>query len=704
MFVPRVDDGVDGLFDADVVHLVAIVGEDDVDEVFSDVVDVAADGGEQDGAFLAAFDAVHVGFEEGDGGFHGFGGLEDERELHLSGAEEVADGFHAVEEQLVDDVERFVSREGVGEVAFEAIAVAVDDALLEAVLDGEFREVFLGRADLLVFGEEGDVVREWVEAFAAAVVDEVEGGVPAFVADLGARQDLAGVDNGGGEASAGGFVEEDGVEDGAGGGDEAEADVGDTEDRIALGHVLHDGFDAVERFEAEAAVGVVAGGDREGEAVEEDVLGLEAVLVDAEVVDALGDGQLAIGGLGHRFFGVFVDGEGDDGCSVSFEHGADGVDFVFAVFEVDRVDDGFAAGEFEACFEDVDFGAVEHEWNGDVLGVAGDDAFHVRDAVATDVVDADIENVGTLGDLVSAYLDDAVDVVFEEESLEHARAVGVAAFADDEEGIVLAHGDGLVDAADAWFAVGIALFGRAVADGVCEHFEVVGCCSAASADGADAVFLDELDKPAGEFVWGERVLGLAVDELGQTGVGLHNDGSIAEAGQEADVLAHFLWACGAVETDGGDFVVLGKGDDGGGGFRADEHGAGGFDGEGAEDGQFDAFFVHCVDAGDDGGLGLEDVLAGFDEEGVDFAVDEATRLLGVAVDEGVPGGLSEGWQFGAGTHRAEDEARFVRSGVFVAGGASDVAGHLVEHVGLFGDAEFGEYDFVGAEGVGEDAV
>ena len=36
--------------DAEVVHLVAVVGEDDVDEVLADVVDVALHGGEHDAA------------------------------------------------------------------------------------------------------------------------------------------------------------------------------------------------------------------------------------------------------------------------------------------------------------------------------------------------------------------------------------------------------------------------------------------------------------------------------------------------------------------------------------------------------------------------------------------------------------------------------------------------------------------------------
>ena len=61
------DDVVDGLLDAEVVDGVAVVGEDDVDEVLADVVDVALDGREDDLALGLAVDLFHVRFEVGDG-------------------------------------------------------------------------------------------------------------------------------------------------------------------------------------------------------------------------------------------------------------------------------------------------------------------------------------------------------------------------------------------------------------------------------------------------------------------------------------------------------------------------------------------------------------------------------------------------------------------------------------------------------------
>jgi hypothetical protein len=56
--------------------------------------------------------------------------LQDERQLHLAGAEQLADYLHAIEQEGIDDIERLVGVHRFGEIAIEAFAVAVDDALL----------------------------------------------------------------------------------------------------------------------------------------------------------------------------------------------------------------------------------------------------------------------------------------------------------------------------------------------------------------------------------------------------------------------------------------------------------------------------------------------------------------------------------------------------------------------------------------------
>ena len=88
------EDGVHGLLDAEVDDGVAVVAQDDVDEVLADVVHVALDRGEHDRALAAVVGLLHVRLEVGDGGLHHLGGLQHERQLHLTRPEQLADGLH----------------------------------------------------------------------------------------------------------------------------------------------------------------------------------------------------------------------------------------------------------------------------------------------------------------------------------------------------------------------------------------------------------------------------------------------------------------------------------------------------------------------------------------------------------------------------------------------------------------------------------
>ena len=86
---------------------------------------------------------LHVRLEVGDRRLHRLGRLQHERQLHLARSEQLADDLHAVEQHVVDDVERRPRRELLVEVGFEAVAVAVDDAVLQPLLDRPARTVFL---------------------------------------------------------------------------------------------------------------------------------------------------------------------------------------------------------------------------------------------------------------------------------------------------------------------------------------------------------------------------------------------------------------------------------------------------------------------------------------------------------------------------------------------------------------------------------
>ena len=197
---------------------------------------------------------------------------------------------------------------------------------------------------------------------------------------------------------------------------------------------------------------------------------------------------------------------------------------------------------------------------------------------------------------------------------------------------------------------------------------------------------------------------LAGDDLREAGVGLDAEEARAGAGEVADVLAHLLRAGGAVQADDIDFGVGFESRDGGGDVGADEHGAGGLDGDLAQERDTAAAGVEGEAGGLDRDLGLEDVQAGLDQEDVNAAVEEAAGLLEVAGEEVVVADLAEGDQLGAGAERADGEAWVVRGGDRVHGVAGEAGGGDVEVVGSVGEAEFGEDDAIGAEGVGLDGV
>ena len=153
------DDHVAGLLDAQVDDLVAVVRENDVDQVLADVVDVALYGGEHDGGFLRAGLLLHLGFEVGDGLLHHAGGIEHRRQLHLARAKQVAHGAHAVEQDVVDQVERRVLGERFFQYFFQGLLVraladrffAVDDGELQLVFDRQRVHVRGGLGRLCLF-------------------------------------------------------------------------------------------------------------------------------------------------------------------------------------------------------------------------------------------------------------------------------------------------------------------------------------------------------------------------------------------------------------------------------------------------------------------------------------------------------------------------------------------------------------------------
>ena len=151
----------------------------------------------------------------------------------------------------------------------------------------------------------------------------------------------------------------------------------------------------------------------------------------------------------------------------------------------------------------------------------------------------------------------------------------------------------------------------------------------------------------GELGGRERVVRAVARQHRQAGVRHAGERDPRVPGEVAQVLAHLGRAGRAVEADAVDAERLERRERGA-DLAADQHRAGGLDGDLGEDGQVGARGRQRPLGTDDRGLGLQQVLRGLDQDGVDPALDEAADLLGVGVAQRGVGGVAERGQLGAG--------------------------------------------------------
>ena len=141
------------------------------------------------------------------------------------------------------------------EVVGEAVAVAVDDAVVQALLHGQPAAVGLLGLRRLDVGEHLEQLLQRVVVGSPAVPHEVEADLALLVGQPVERHDLAGVDDRRVEPGLHGLVEEHAVEGVAGRRVEPEADVGHAERRVGAGDLGLDPADRLDRVDGVACAG-----------------------------------------------------------------------------------------------------------------------------------------------------------------------------------------------------------------------------------------------------------------------------------------------------------------------------------------------------------------------------------------------------------------------------------------------------------------
>ena len=160
---------------------------------------------------------------------------------------------------------------------------------------------------------------------------------------------------------------------------------------------------------------------------------------------------------------------------------------------------------------------------------------------------------------------------------------------------------------------------------------MLGRRAAAAAHQREAELPGEPVVGVGELRRGQRIARAIGGEHGQAGVRLAGNGDASVRGQVAQVLAHFAGAGGAVQPDHVDAERLKRGQRRG-DLAAEQHRPGGLDRDLGDDQRIRGHGLHRSPGADDGRLGLQQVLAGLDDQRVGAPAQQALRagLIGVA--------------------------------------------------------------------------
>ena len=549
----RVEDFLGRDHDPEVVDLVVVAGEHNADDVLADVVDVAFDRGEHE---LAAHAAVahrvllglHEWFQVGDGSLHRARALDDLRQEHLAGAEQVADHLHPVHQRALDDQQRLaVFDASLFRVLLYVFDLAVEDCVLEALLDRAFAP---GKIDLALRPGAGHGLRKLDQSFCRVgppVEDDILDELEQILGDVLVDHQLTRVDDAHVQPRPDRVVEKRGMDRLAHAvvAAEREGEVGDATGDVDPGEALLDLPRRVDEILRVGGVLLDAGGDGEDVGVEDDVLGLEAGLFGQELVGAAGDLHLAFERV---CLADLVECHHDGGRAVPAYQARLVQERLLTALQADRVGHALALQAFEARLEDRHLGAVDHHGDPGDLGLGREQvevADHRRLRVEQVGVHIDVEQVGAATDLIERHLDRAREVAALDQPPEADRSGDVGPLTDHDEARV---GTDLkrLQAAEprAGLAVGQLPPGH-LGDCFADLADVLRPRAAAPAGGVQEARLGELlEQPAR----GRRLLVVAAEGVGQAGVRVADDIDRRDARHCLDVGPHLRRAQRAVHA------------------------------------------------------------------------------------------------------------------------------------------------------------
>ncbi len=394
-----------------------------------------------------------------------------------------------------------------------------------------------------------------------------------------------------------------------------------------MGQVLLDVLHCVDEVHRVVVVLVDAGRHREDVGVEDDVFRREAHPIHQNAVGPLADLELAGTGIG---LAHFVERHHDDGGTVAAQQSGLLDEFLLPLLHGDGVDHRLALHALEAGLQHLPLGGVDHHrYPGDVrlAGNQVQEAHHGRLGVQHPLVHVDVDDLGAalhllLGDVEGLVVEPLLD-----QPLELGRAGDVGAlphvhehgFGGDDEGLQARQPAGYRQLGQG---------ARLDARHRVRHGANMGRGGAAAAPhqvekAARSPLADMLGHLDGiEVVLAERI--------GQAGIGVGADMGLADARQLLHVLAQLIRPQRAVETEGDRFDVAQRMVEGFGGLAGEGTAGGIRDGAGDHHRQAVAQRLEHPFHREGGGLGVEGIEDGLDQNDVGAALDQGVGRFGVS--------------------------------------------------------------------------
>src|SRR5579863_748038 len=571
--------------DAKVDHIVAIVFQNDLDEILADVVNIALHRGEDDPRALFDVRLLHESFEMADGGFHGLGGLKNFGDNQFVVVEKPAHFRHSIHQRPVDDVQRrHALLQLEVQVADQPVFRAFEDVIRKAAIQ---REIFRARllADarsakvrgncsdmelidggLLFARLRPPIIRRAMEKRGLgmpgrdfprhAIEKKILGKQALMLGDRRETLDALGVDDSQIESSLRAVVEKDGIHNLARTRRQAEGYVRDSQHGSHVGNALLNETNSFNCLHGAADVIFIPGGAGKHKRIENDAFRANTILLGEHPVRALGNFQLSLARERLRLNRILVNAAHDDGSAVRARKRADALEFLLAIFQIDRVDDALSLAIGERELNGARVRGINHYRDFDL---AYEIAVEVRDIIyliAVRALQANVHDVRAALHLAPRDFGGFLPLFLCHEVLERPRADHVRALSHHERARALFgfdHFDPGVDRATVWL-------GRAARRLALRHLRecanVMFRCSAAPADDIEPAPIHKSLELFGERRWR---LPISPFLIGQACIGIAGNKTIREELQRADMVGHELGAGGAVQAQRNHFHVIERG-------------------------------------------------------------------------------------------------------------------------------------------------